>query len=99
MPDVNNGLYQKPGGDARYERYNKLKALKGFHLYRDSETQALWLFNPQAGVFWSFDDPVSLSVKMDYVKRRGLGGVMFWELSGDDRDGSLLKAIYRGLHR
>ncbi|MDT5060194.1 MAG: chitinase [Acidobacteriota bacterium] len=99
VPDVNNGLYQKAGGEVRFDPYNKLKALKGFRLFRDKETQALWMFNPKAGVFWSFDDPVSLSVKMEYVKRLGLGGVMFWELSGDDEDGSLLKAIYRGLHQ
>jgi GH18 family chitinase len=36
-------------------------------------------------------------MKMDYVKRKNLGGVMFWELSGDDENGSLLKAVYRGL--
>jgi len=99
VPDINNGLYQKPAGDARSEPYHKLKDLKGFHLYRDSETQALWTYNPQTKVFWSFDDPVSLAVKMDYVRQRGLGGVMFWEISGDDQKGSLLKAIYRGLHK
>jgi chitinase len=97
VPDVNNGLYQKTGGETRYGRYNELKAMKEFRLFRDKETQALWIFNPKAGVFWSFDDPTSLSVKMDYVKRMGLGGVMFWELSGDDEDSSLLKAIYNGL--
>ncbi len=58
-----------------------------------------WIFNPQTGVFWSFDDPDSLSVKMDYVRRMQLGGVMFWELSGDDENSSLLKAIYRGLRQ
>lgn len=99
VPDVNNGLYQKPAGEARDAPYNKLKDLKGFHLYRDAETKALWIFNPQSMVFWSFDDPASLSVKMDYVKKHNLGGVMFWEISGDDANGSLLKAIYRGLRR
>jgi chitinase len=97
VPDVNNGLYQKAGGQTLYTAYNKLKALKGFRLFRDREIQAVWMFNPASGVFWSFDDPVSLSVKMKYVRRMGLGGVMFWELSGDDEAGSLLKAIYRGL--
>ena len=103
VPNVNNGLFQKPSKTASgswgesEESYRNLRNLKGFHLFRDSEMQALWIFNPKTGVFWSFDDPHSLSVKMDYVKQKGLGGVMFWELSGDDEDGSLLKAIYRGL--
>ena len=59
--------------------------------------QATWIFNPTAGVFWSFDDPHSLSIKMNYVKEHALGGVMFWELNGDDDEGSLVKAIYRSL--
>ena len=71
--------------------------MRGFRLFRDAETQALWIFNSQSGVFWSYDDPVSLLVKMAYVKRKGLGGVTIWELSGDDEDGSLLKALHRGL--
>lgn len=104
VPDVNHGLYQKAAGPAHGsigagdEQYNKLKGLKGFRLFRDPETVSVWLFNPQTGVFWSFDDPTSLALKMDYVKKKKLGGVMFWELSGDDENGSLLKAIYRGLH-
>jgi chitinase len=99
VPDVNNGLYQKPGSEPLAAPYSKLKNLKGFRLFRDTETRALWIFNPQTGVFWSFDDPDSLSVKMDYVRRMQLGGVMFWELSGDDENSSLLKAIYRGLRQ
>jgi chitinase len=103
VPNVNTGLFQKPSKTASgswgesEESYANLRNLKGFHLFRDSEMQALWIFNPKTGVFWSFDDPYSLSIKMDYVKQKGLGGVMFWELSGDDENGSLLKAIYRGL--
>src|ERR1035437_1811341 len=99
VPDVNNGLYQTPASQPLDATYSKLKNLKGFRLFRDTETRAPWIFNPQTGVFWSFDDPDSLSVKMDYVKRMHLGGVMFWELSGDDDSGSLLKAIYRGLRQ
>jgi GH18 family chitinase len=32
----------------------------------------------------SYDDPKSMAIKADYVKARKLGGMMFWELSGDD---------------
>ncbi len=97
VANVNNGLYQKPGSLPRDQDYNKLKTLKGFRMFRDPETKALWLFNSRAGVFWSFDDPVSLSIKMNYARRMQLGGIMFWELSGDDQDSSLLKSIYGAL--
>ena len=103
VPDVNHGLYQKAAAPAHGsigegdEQYAKLKTLRGFQLFRDSETVSVWLFNPSTGVLWSFDDPATLAVKMEYVKKKNLAGVMFWELSGDDESGSLLKAIYRGL--
>jgi chitinase len=34
-----------------------------------------------------------------YVRRNDLGGIMFWELSGDTPDGELIKAIADGLSR
>ena len=54
-----------------------------------------WLYNPATRVWISYDDPESVERKAEYVRRRGLGGVMFWELGGDD--GTLLRAIQRGL--
>jgi chitinase len=103
VPDVNHGLYQKAAGPARgsigegEEQYGKLKTLKGFRSFRDPDTESVWLFNPNTGVLWSFDDPATVAVKMEYVKKKNLAGVMVWELSGDDENGSLLKAIHRGL--
>jgi GH18 family chitinase len=49
----------------------------------------------RAGSFITYEDPESIRVKMDYAKDRGLGGVMFWELS-QDPDGTLLEAIRTG---
>jgi chitinase len=34
-----------------------------------------------------------MQLKGQYVKANGLGGVMFWELSGDTPDGELITAI------
>jgi chitinase len=104
VPDLNHGLYQKAAGQAPgsiglgAEQYHRLKNLKGFRLFREPGTVSVWLFNSSTGVLWAYDDPSSLAIKMEYLKSKGLGGVMFWELSGDDKDSSLLKAIYRGLH-
>ena len=50
-----------------------------------------WTFD--GTTFWSFDDPLSASRKGDYANCRGLRGMMFWELSGDDPTGSLLTAM------
>jgi chitinase len=105
VPDVNNGLFQKPAKLAAgtwgkgYEPYRNLKKMSGFRAFRDPAMQSPWLFDPAAGVFWSFDDPRSLAAKMDYVQQHALRGVMFWELTGDDEDGSLVKALYQSARR
>jgi len=54
-----------------------------------------WLYNAERRIWISYDDSQSVELKARYVRERGLGGVMFWELSGDD--GTLLRAIHRGL--
>lgn len=41
------------------------------------------LFNYATGEFITYDDAVSVRVKRDYARKRGLGGVMVWELSQD----------------
>ncbi|MGZ3374840.1 MAG: glycosyl hydrolase family 18 protein [Gemmatimonadaceae bacterium] len=39
----------------------------------------------------TYDDPRSVAEKVQYVRKHGLGGVVIWELGGDD--GSLMRAI------
>ena len=102
VPNVNNGLYQPsstpaPGTyEAGVEDYKVLKNLSGYTGYRQAQAQAFWVFN--GTTFWSYDDPTSIRNKMNYVRAQGLGGAMFWEFSGDDDTGSLITAIYNGLH-
>jgi chitinase len=61
------------------------------------EAEVPWLFNPATGVMISYDDPESLTNKAQYVLDNGLGGVMFWELSGDTSDGALIGALHSTL--
>lgn len=102
---TNNGLYQPTGGsapgtyEAGSEDYEVLSALESeYGTFHDSTNGAFWIYNPDTGIFWSYDDPTVLSTKMDYIREKGLGGVMFWELSGDDATGSLIGAIEAGLN-
>ncbi|RUP48953.1 glycosyl hydrolases family 18-domain-containing protein [Jimgerdemannia flammicorona] len=50
----------------------------------DPISQTPWLFNPSTKVFISYDDPVSLKVKIDYALCKGIAGVMAWEISNDN---------------
>lgn len=60
---------------------------------RHPEAQVPYLYNPSTGLWLSYDDPVSMGVKGDYILNNNLGGAMIWELSGDDPQGSLLTAL------
>ena len=46
--------------------------------------------------FITYDDPQSIAIKAEYVRKHGLGGVMFWELS-QDSGGVLVDAIVKEL--
>lgn len=51
--------------------------------YYDDKAQAPWLWNEEKKVFLSTEDEESMGKKLDYIVKRGLGGVMFWEMAGD----------------
>ena len=95
---VRHGLYQAGlpvDGDQPYRYVASL--MKHSRTYRNTQTQAPWLY--AGGDFWTYEDAVSLAYKADYVGRKGLGGVMIWEISGDLDNGSLLKATYNAMTR
>ncbi|MBD8524591.1 glycosyl hydrolase family 18 protein [Pseudomarimonas arenosa] len=99
VPNINNGLYQTGSAahgtyEAGIEDYKVLKNL-GWPSFTHSQAMAQWIYN--GNTFWSFDTPVTIANKMQYVKTRGLGGAFVWEFSGDDASGSLMRAVHDGL--
>jgi chitinase len=60
------------------------------------EAKVPWLFDAAKGLMISYDDPQSLRAKANYAREQKLGGVMIWELSQDDAQSSLLKALHEG---
>lgn len=102
----NNGLYQthapnSPQGtwEAGVWDYKDLAAKyvgKYKRLWHD-EAKVPWLFDEKTGLMISYDDPESIKLKAEYARENKLGGVFFWELSADDAQSSLLKAIHEGL--
>lgn len=98
VPAGNRGLYQ-PGTFKESILYNQLQTYTGFYpgfeTHWDSVAQAPFQYNPNQKVFATYDDPPSLAIKTRYALAQGLGGIMFWQLSGDTPEGDLLQAIYR----
>jgi chitinase len=82
---VPRGVWEKGIND--YE----VLAAQGRTDFYDAATATHWTFN--GSEFWSFDDATALGWKANYVNGRGLRGVMFWELSGDDPRAGLLESL------
>ena len=100
---TDHGLYQASTGpapgtwEAGVDDYKvaKQRLSSGFTRYQDDQAGAAWLFD--GTTFWTFDDPAVMSAKAGYVREHKLGGIMFWELSGDTPGGELIHAIADGL--
>ena len=94
--NVNNGLYQagKFKSFVPYRQFSKqLSPDSGFVFYRDTIAKAPYSYNASRRIFATFDDKLSLRVKTQYVKDKGLRGIMFWELTLDDYENGLLDVI------
>ena len=102
---TNSGLYQSDSGAAPgtyepgYELYRDLvpKLSSGYTKYWDNLAKAAWIYSSADKIFWTCDEPNSLALKAQYVKYHDLGGIMFWEISGDNDQGLMLSTLYEGL--
>jgi chitinase len=102
VASTGNGLFAPATGAAPgtwepgAEDYEVVKGLvdDGFTRYWDRKAQAAWLFD--GSTFWTLDDPQVMRSKARYVRHNRLGGLMFWELSGDTPNGELIAALADG---
>jgi chitinase len=107
VPSTNHGLYQTataiptgtwaPGNfDYRDIVANYLPTMQR---YVSPTARAPWLYDPARGLMISYDDAASLTAKTGVVRDLGLGGAMFWELSADDAQHTLVRAVHAELNR
>ncbi len=75
--------------------YQNINA-NGFVRYWDENAKAPYLWNSEEKTFISYEDEESIQYKIEYLKNRGLAGVMFWEYSAD-YNGELLNAVIDNL--
>ena len=62
-------------------------------LQYDEKAEAPFVYDAKTKEFITFDNPRSLAAKMEYIKKAGLAGIMFWEYSCDDANSTLLKTL------
>ena len=90
----NNGLYQKNKGVWKgWTQYasirDKYENKGGFVRHWDKTAQVPYLYNAKDSLFISYDDSESVTLTTKYVKKRGLGGIMFWQLKNDSIENGL----------
>jgi chitinase len=69
----------------------------GFVRRWDNVAKAPYLWNGSEKIFLSYEDEESIKYKIEYLKKRGLAGVMFWEYSAD-HEKKLLKTLVENLN-
>lgn len=55
----------------------------GWELIWDDNAQAAYLWNPAEQIFSSFETPATIALKSAWAHEKGLGGMMFWDVSND----------------
>lgn len=100
VEDVNHGLFQngtdRPAdwkehdGDWNVLAKTRLRNSR-YVKYWEPAARVPYMYDSTSGTWVTYDDPRSVAEKVQYVREHGLGGVVIWELGGDD--GSLMRAI------
>jgi len=101
VADTNHGLYQSGNflQGVSYKNFNNyFSDTSGFTHYWDKKAKAPYQYNKIKNLFATFDDPESIGEKTKFVRRKKLGGVMFWELSDDKFSEGLVDAVEEGLN-
>ena len=91
----NNGLYQDSSGERGSYNFKEIEEnyidKNGFVALWDDEAKAPYLWNATETQFVTYENSKSLKFKIDYIKEKKMGGVMFWHLNQDS--GTLLNTI------
>ncbi len=78
---------QSPGGQNPYFKMKELERTPGYTKYRDPYAKVPYLYNASEGIMYTYEDEESLTERCNYVLNNGYGGIIAWEISGDDPNG------------
>jgi len=96
VDSINNGLYRPCHffcGVSYRDQSTWLSPDSGWTYHWDPIAQAPFSYNAQKGLLASYDDSLSVRLKTLYALHKGLGGVMFWQVTEDRFTGGLLDII------
>ncbi len=96
---TNNGLWQPinspRGADIVYGDVAPLINQQGYRRFWDATAAAPYLYNTGTKTFVTYNDAEAEASRTAYVQKLGLGGLMFWQYTGDPGN-VLLDAIVSG---
>ncbi len=84
---------QSPGGQNPYFKMKELEKTSGYVKYRDPYAKVPYLYNASQGIMYTYEDEESLTERCNYVLNNGYGGMIAWEVSGDDPNGFPLTSL------
>jgi chitinase len=101
---TNQGLYQTckdvskgttANGIHEYDELEKMGWINGngFVRYWNDSAKVPWLYKKTTGTLIVYEDPESIAYKAEYIRSKGLGGAMLWEISQDENQTLLNKLV------
>ena len=65
----------------------------------DDKAGVPYIVDDDGEMMITYENPRSLKLKCEYVNTNNLGGIMFWEYSGDSDKGELRKTLKKYLDK
>lgn len=87
-PGISSGVYP-------YFQLKKMENKNGYIKYIDPYAKVPYLYNATSGIMLSYENEESLGMKCDYVIDNNFGGIMVWEISGDDINGFPMMTVIK----
>ena len=84
-------------GTFAYSDINQLIAQYNLKEYYDEKAEAAYYYSPETGYFFTCDNERSVAAKGEYVKKKGLGGLISWMASLDSTS-SVTKVMKNSLY-
>lgn len=98
VPPTDQGLFQ-PGNFKKglpNSEIQKLLEDSAYVPHWDEDASAPFIYSARDSLWITYETERSIREKADYIKKHGLAGAMFWELS-EDPSGVLLNALHEEL--
>ncbi|MEZ0065221.1 chitinase [Streptacidiphilus sp. MAP12-20] len=92
-----DGLFQPATAGGGTPNYNQVVTAPG-QTFWDPAANEPYKYDAASGTFYSYDNPLSLWIKGQYIREQGLRGTFVWSMDGDTSDGSLTAALGAGLN-